>query len=417
MEKRGFINTRNTVRSIAGLAAAGLMIVSALMPARIFAEEAESEAVPEAVQGTEVIFSTDYPGVTLKPGATGTFTLYLTNAGLSETTVELSDGDLPEGWEGTFKGSSNEVSMVHIGAMQTKKDSPSLSYSLTIPDDTPEDTYTITLNARSDEVDEDLPLIVKVNAEEKILGEGSFSTDYAEQEGTSGTKFSYTTTLTNNSPENQTYALAASGAPEGWTVTFTPSDAGSATSSVPVDAGASTTINVAVTPSQNVEAGDYELDLTASSAAETLDLPVTVRITGSYGLSASTPTGNLAVKTYAGETQDVTLVLQNTGNIDLNNVALSAQASTDWKAEFDRSSIDSIPAGETAEVTLHITPASSSVLGDYVTVVTASSSAVSAECDLRVSVQNHTAWGAVAVAIIAALVLGLALIIRKFGRR
>ena len=289
MEKRGFINTRNTVRSIAGLAAAGLMIVSALMPARIFAEEAESEAVPEAVQGTEVIFSTDYPGVTLKPGATGTFTLYLTNAGLSETTVELSDGDLPEGWEGTFKGSSNEVSMVHIGAMQTKKDSPSLSYSLTIPDDTPEDTYTITLNARSDEVVEVLPLIVKVNAEEKILGEGSFSTDYAEQEGTSGTKFSYTTTLTNNSPENQTYALAASGAPEGWTVTFTPSDAGSATSSVPVDAGASTTINVAVTPSQNVEAGDYELDLTASSAAETLDLPVTVRITGSYGLSASTP--------------------------------------------------------------------------------------------------------------------------------
>lgn len=417
MENSGFINSRRTVRSIAGLAAACLVFVSAAAPARALAEEAESEAAQTALQGTEVIFSTDYPGVTMKPGATGTFSLYLTNAGSDETTVELSAKDLPEGWEGAFKGSSNEVSMVHIGAMQTKEDSPSLSYSLTIPEDTPEETYTITLNAKSQEVDEDLPLIVKVDAEEKSVGEGSFTTDYAEQEGTAGTKFSYTATLTNNGPENQTYALAASGAPEGWSVTFTPSDAGSATSSVPVDAGASTTISVAVTPAQNVTAGDYELNLTASSAAETLELPVTVRITGSYGLTASTPTGNLAVKSYAGETQDVTIVLENTGNIDLNNVALSAQASTDWKAEFDRSSVDSIPAGESAEVTLHITPASSSVLGDYVTVVTASNDAVSAECDLRVSVQNHTAWGAVAVGIIAALVIGLALIIRKFGRR
>ena len=104
-------------------------------------------------------------------------------------------------------------------------------------------------------------------------------------------------------------------------------------------------------------------------------------------------------------------------HIDLTGISLSAQASTDWEVTFDQDTIDSIAAGESAEVTAHITPAKDAILGDYVTAITASNEAVSSECDLRVSVQNHTSWGIVAVAIIAALVLGLAVIIRRFGRR
>ena len=69
------------------------------------------------------------------------------------------------------------------------------------------------------------------------------------------------------------------------------------------------------------------------------------------------------------------------------------------------------------EVTAHITPAKDAILGDYVTVITASNDAVSSDCALRISVQNHTGWGIVAVVIIAFLVLGLVLIIRRFGRR
>ena len=418
MEKGTKILAQKRVRAAFGLLAAGVLATSLMIPARVHADEEETEAVKaEVSQESAVTFSTDYPGVTMKPGDTSTFTLYITNTGSDETNVSLSAEDLPDGWSGSFKGSSNEVSMVHVGAEQTREDSPSLSYSLSIPEDTAEDTYTVTLNAQGGEVDEDLELTVKVDAEEKIIGGGDFTTDYAEQEGTSGTKFKYTTTLTNNSGENQTYSLSASGAPEGWSVSFTPSDAGSATSSVPIDAGTSSTITVDITPSQNVAAGEYPVTLTAQSAEEKLELPVTIKVTGSYGLTATTPTGNLSVKTFAGETKDVTIALQNTGNIDLTAVALKAQASTDWEVTFDQDTVDSIPAGQSVEVTAHITPAKDAILGDYVTAVTASNDAVSSECDLRVSVQNHTSWGIVAVAIIAALVAGLALIIRRFGRR
>ena len=417
MEKTRGGMTKKAVRSVCGLLAAGLL-AAAVMPMHAAAdeEEAQPQQITEAEAG-KVTFSTDYPGVTIKPGGTSTFTLYITNTGSEETTVELSAEDLPEGWEGSFKGSSNEVSMVHVGAYQKKEDSPSLSYSLTVPEDTKEDIYTISLNAKGGDVDESLALTVKVDAEEKKIGAGEFSTDYAQQEGDSGTKFSYTTTLTNNSGENMTYSLSAEGAPEGWTVTFTPSDTTTATSSVPVDAGASSTIKAAIVPAQNVTAGEYPITLVAACAGETLELPVTVKITGTYSLTATTPTGNLSTSAYAGETKDVALSIQNTGNIDLTAVSLKAQASTDWEITFDQDTINEIPAGGSAEVTAHITPAKDAILGDYVTIITASNDAVSSDCTLRISVQNHTSWGIAAVAVIAVLVLGLVLIIHRFGRR
>ena len=417
MEKTTGMMTKKGIRSVCGLLAAGLL-TAGVIPMHAAAEENEArpQLIAEAEAG-EVTFSTDYPGVTIKPGAASTFTLYITNTGSEETTVELAAEDLPEGWEGSFKGSSNEVSMIHVGAYQKKEDSPSLSDSLTVPEDTKEDTYTIHLSAKGGDVDEKLALTVKVDAEEKKIGAGDFSTDYAQQEGVAGTKFSYTTTLTNNSGENLTYSLSAEGAPEGWNVTFTPSDTTTATSSVPVDAGASSTIKAAVVPAQTVTAGEYPITFVAACAEETLELPVTVKITGTYSLTATTPTGNLSATTYAGETKDVTLSIQNTGNIDLTAVSLTSQASTDWEITFDQDTINSIPAGGSAEVTAHITPAKDAILGDYVTVITASNDAVSSDCALRISVQNHTSWGIAAVAIIAVLVLGLALIIRRFGRR
>ena len=152
-----------------GLLAAGTLTAALVMPMNVFAEEPEAQPPKEtAVQEGEVTFSTDYPGVTVKPGGTSTFTLYITNTGSEETTVDLCAENLPEGWQGTFKGGANEVSMVHISAGQKKEDSPSLSYSLSVPEDTKEDTYTITLNAKGGSVDEDLELTVKVDTEEQL---------------------------------------------------------------------------------------------------------------------------------------------------------------------------------------------------------------------------------------------------------
>lgn len=396
------------------LTAGTLSSVNAFAAAKSADAREETEAM---AAGTDVVFSTDYPGVSVKPGDSSTFSLYMTNDGDTQDDLTLSAEDLPKGWTGSFKGSASEVSMVHVQAGQTKDDSPSLSYQLTVPDDAKEGDYTITLKAEGRDTDAELPLTVKVDKNETGAASGEFTAEYPEQQGSTSTDFSFSTTLKNNGAENATYALAAANVPDGWNVTFTPSGASAQAASVPVDAGSSASVTVDVTPSEDAKQGDYEIDCTASAGSETLTLPLTVTITGTYGMTLTTPDGNLSAKAYAGEGKKVTLEVQNTGNVPLKNVQLTSQASTDWTVEFDNSTIDSIDAGASKEVTATITPAKDAIIGDYIAVITARNDESSSEADIRVSVQNHTAWGIVAVVIIAALIAGLLAIIRKFGRR
>ncbi|MGN8630492.1 COG1470 family protein [Blautia sp. HCP3S3_G3] len=359
--------------------------------------------------------STDYPGISVKPGDTSSFTLYLLNGTDTEMNAALSAEKLPEGWEGYFRGSSSEVSSVHVFGNQTKEDSPSLNYSLTIPGETEEGDYQVVLKADAgDDGVAELPLTIHVTTEE--AGQGNFTAEYPELQGDTGTSFSFDTTLVNNGSVSQSYSLSAN-APEGWQVTFTPSGESSQAASIPVDAGASQGITVKVTPSEKAEQGDYTISCTAVSANETLNLDLKVTIIGTYSLGLSTSTGNLSVSAYANEEAKVTLSIQNTGNVDLNNLQLSSSASTDWNVRFDETTIDTLEAGTTKEITAYIQPSEDAIIGDYVTSITISNDQTSAQTDLRVSVKNHTTWGVAAIAIIVILVAGLAAIIRKYGRR
>lgn len=270
------------------------------------------------------------------------------------------------------------------------------------------------MSAQSDTVTVTLPLTINVALEES--GQGNFTAEYPEQQGATGTSFSFNTTLVNNGASAKTYSLSAE-APEGWQVTFSTSSDSTQVASVPVDAGGSEGLTVAVTPSENVESGDYTINCMAVSSDETLNLELQVTITGTYGVVLTTPSGNLSLNAYANEETPVTLSIQNTGNVDLNNLQLSSSASTDWNVRFDETTIDTLEAGATKEVTAYIQPSEDAIIGDYVTAITVRNDQASSEMDLRVSVQNHTTWGIVAVVIIVVLCVGLGLIIRKYGRR
>ena len=412
----------NGIRRPAAFAAAMMLAAGTVMSMGAYAAgntKTADEAVTELASEEGIVtLSTDYPGVSAQPGDTSKFSLYITNTGTAEADVTLSAENLPEGWEGYFSGDSGQVSKVHVGSMQLKADSPKLSYSMTVPEGTENGDYDITLKAESadGEIAAETTLTVTVNSEEKVVGASTFTTDYPDQEGASGTSFSYSTTLTNNGGDDATYALSAS-APEGWRVSFTPSSGSSAVSSVPVAAGASETITVAINPADTVTAGDYEIDLTAASASETVELPLKVTVTGSYGLTLTTPSGNLSASAYVGEAKQVTLNLTNSGNIELSDISLTGTGSTDWEFAFNQDKIDTLAPGETAEITATITPAKDSIIGDYVAEITAKATQTSAVTDLRVSVQNHTTSGYIAAGVIVILIVALIVIIRKFGRR
>ena len=75
-----------------------------------------------------------------------------------------------------------------------------------------------------------------------------------------------------------------------------------------------------------MEAGTYNISISAVSAGETLSADLSVVITGSYSLDLTTPSGLLSADIEAGRTTTLTLNLVNTGNTDIQNVNLTSSA-------------------------------------------------------------------------------------------
>ena len=125
----------------------------------------------------------------------------------------------------------------------------------------------------------------------------------------------------------------------------------------------------------------------------------------------------LSLDAYADKESTVTLSVTNNGNVDLTNLNLTSSAPTDWEVTFSESTIDTLEAGATKEITATIKPAQDVITGDYVTSISIKNDEASSSADLRVSVKTSTTWGIAAIAIIVVLVAVLGMIFKKFGRR
>lgn len=370
---------------------------------------AQTDTVTQTTVSSGFTMSTDYPGISVKAGSSVSFTIDFSNSGSGELTT-LSTSSLPEGFEGYFQGNSHTVSQVYV---QNGYNEGLLTYTVNVPDDASDGEYKITLYAKGSSKSASLTLTLNVS--ELNLGASTLTTDYEDQEGAVGTSFSFSSTLTNNSTEAQSYAMSAE-APDGWTVTYTASDGSTSVSAIDVDGASSSTFTIKVTPSDNVEAGEYVIPITAASANETLTMDLKVTITGKYSLSLMTQNETLSFDAKANKKTSVVLQVKNDGNVDLTDINLTASTPTDWTVEFSESTIDSLEAGATKEVTAYVTPAQTAISGDYVVSMTASASETSNSSSFRVTVETQTVWGIVGVVIIVAIFACLYEVFRKFGR-
>lgn len=358
--------------------------------------------------------STEYPGVTITPGETLNITLTLTNTSGSPVNADVAIASLPDGWEGYLQGGDYEVNEVHVG---TASEGTQLTLHLTVPVALEEGTYTVQVDADvNEEIYDSLTLSFEVN--EVNAGAGSFTTEYPEQEGTAGTSFSFSTTLINNGLSTESYSLSSS-APSGWQVSFVPSDESTSVASIEVESSTSQGLTVEVVPPEGVEAGEYDISCSAVSASETLTTDLKVVITGTYGISLSTPDGRLSFDSQANKDTDVTLTVTNTGNEELQNVTLTSSLPSGWEVTYDVEDgiIDSIAAGSSAQVVATVTPSSEAITGDYVATFTAETDEATSSAEFRVSVKTSTLWGFVAVLIILCVAAGLVYVFRKYGRR
>ena len=352
--------------------------------------------------------STTYPSQVVQLGESVSISLNIKAVNVAQT-VEMSMGQMPDGWTATFRGGSRIVQSVYVNA-----DAPgTVDLHLDPPKNAKSGTYTFTVIAQSAEGKAELPLSLTV--QEKVPASLSFTTDLPTIKGSPTTTFRYNTTLKNEGDQDLTVNLTAD-IPSSFLAKFMLS--GQEVNSFPVNANQTKSISVELTPLSDIAAGDYPFTVYADAGDLQANLDLDAQVTGEYTLGVSGPDGRLSGNANAGKATTFQVVVSNTGSAPAQGVEMSGTAPSGWTVSFDPKVIDEIPAGNQIQVTANLTPADKAVAGDYIVTVHAKPvDGTTKSADFRITVSTSTLWGIVGIALIAVAVGVVAMAVTRFGRR
>ena len=364
--------------------------------------------VPTVAGAGGLDLTTPYPSISVQPGSNATFALTLTAT--SATTAKLTLSGVPDGWTAGLHGGGLEVGSVYVPA----NDTASLNLDLAIPADAADGSTTITVTAQGGVGSATLPLTVAVA--QAAGGSVSLTTDFPTLRGASDATFPFTLQLHNDTPQQLTFSLQASG-PAGWDVTAQPAGQEQA-ASFTVDAGSTSSVDVKATPPSTVQAGSFPIAVEAAgSGGYTADAQLTVEISGQVKMAVTTPDGRLNASATAGAAGDLTVVVRNDGTDPLTGVTLSASAPSGWNVTFEPATLDSVAAGATGTAVAHIKPSGDAIAGDYQVTITAQNDQANESMDIRVTVDTSPLWGVLGIALILLAVGALYWVFQRYGRR
>src|SRR6185312_12149177 len=113
-------------------------------------------AADEAPPPKGMFLLTDYPAVTVRPGATSTINLRIQNYAMTPERLALAVSGVPQGWTATLLGGGQPVA----AAMAASNNSTSLQLRLEVPASAAMGTQTLTVTADGDATKLSLPIAV-----------------------------------------------------------------------------------------------------------------------------------------------------------------------------------------------------------------------------------------------------------------
>lgn len=358
-----------------------------------------NDSVPQSV-----ILYTPYTKISVSPGASIDYSIDLINNTDELTHANLSVSGLGRSWKHEMKSGGWSLSQLSV----LPKEKKTFNLKVEVPLKVNKGNYHFVVHAGNAR----LPLDVVVA--QKGTYQTEFTTDQPNMEGNSKSTFTFSTTLKNQTADQQLYALMAN-APRGWNVVFKPNYKQATSAQVAPNSIQNVTIDI--TPPANVEAGSYKIPVRAATGTTSAELELEVVVTGSYQMELTTPRGLLSADVTAGDVKRIELVVRNTGSSLLKDIQLSANKPVDWEVTFEPSKIDALKAGETSTVVATLKASKKALPGDYVTTMMAKTPEVNADAQFRIAVKTPMIWGWVGVLIIAAAVGVVYYLFRKYGRR
>jgi uncharacterized membrane protein len=400
----GVVSQRRLRASVA-LAAASIITISLGATAQV--PTASPAPVEPRVRPAELTMFTAFPSIVADPGEEAVFPLTVDSP--EPERVDLALGDAPEGFEPTFRGGGSIVRSVYTGGDVA----PDLELSVAIPDDAQPGDHRVVVTATAESGSVELPIDIVVA--DLSAGDVTLIAEFPALRGDSEAAFSFDLDLANETSQDIDFSLEGQG-PEGWLVEVQPSSQAQA-ATTQVAAGDSESIQASVTAPFQAAAGVYPILVRATGGDREAVAELAVEITGSFAMELTTIDGRLNTSVAAGSSTQFPMILANNGSAPLSAVTFNASPPRDWEVTFTPEEVPTVPAGETVDIVATITPAGNAVAGDYVVTIDASSEDADDEIAVRTTVETSTIWGIVGIALIGLVLLGLAIVFRRFGRR
>ena len=357
----------------------------------------------DSISNNVVLYS-PYTKISVSPGESINYSIDLINNGSEIYNENISLSGLPSSWKYDIKSGSWNIKQLAVLPNEKKN----FSLTVNVPLKINRGNYNFLVSAGEAK----LPLSIIVAQQGTYQSE--FTTDQPNMQGNSKANFTFSTTLKNQTADQQLYALMAD-APRGWNVIFKANY--KQATSAPVAPNASENISVDITAPSNVKAGTYKIPVIATTGSTSAQLEFEVVITGSYRIELTTPQGLLSKDITAGDTRKLELVVLNTGSAELKDIQLSANKPIDWEVSFEPSKLDRLAPGDKANVTAVLKASRQALPGDYVTKITARAPEADTTTDFRISVKTPMITGWIGVVVILAALGAVYYLFRKYGRR
>lgn len=257
--------------------------------------------------------------------------------------------------------------------------------------------------------------------EEEIIipEEITFDITYPELRAKEGETFEFKADLSYFGKEEEVTIDITVDFPEGWYAGVTPAYEAREISAVILSPLKKESLKVIAIPLVKMEPGEYDIIVKAS--IEDLGVEEEVKfkaiITATYKLELATKTGRLSTDVTSGKDNHFALNLKNSGSASIENITLSSIEPEGWLIDFDPKEIETLEAGKTKEIDLTITPPEKTIAGDYMLTISANSENSQHSIDIRVTVLTPTIWGWLGIGIIVVVIIGVAIIFARLGRR
>lgn len=397
------------------------MLSSTGLAANAFAAETtKADSGPPSKESFNLILP--FKDLTVGQGQEATMDAEVVNRTKDPVEVILSIDSIPKGWDVNFNSRypSFPVRSVTVqGGDQNSNKSTTLEFKTKIPENTKPGTYPIKVTAKDTKGVTQYAETINYRVTSKKIETGGIklTSQYPVLTTASGQTLKFTVDLKNETNKPLPTSLVAQ-APQGWTVRFKPQFGDQQISSIQLKENGSETLSVEVDTPATADAKEYPVGIQARAGAFEASTSVKVSLKGTQDLKMGSLAGTLNTTVVAGTKTPIDFVVGNAGTAPVRNLNfVTKKPSEKWTVEFRPDKIDSLGPGEVRQIKMEILAPERTIAGDYMMTLTSNSPEANKSVDFRVTVSTPTIWGWIGFAIVGLVVLGLAVVFFRLGRR